>query len=67
MLLNELGSVQSFRQEQVLLFNSTRKRMSVIVQDPSSGQLILYVKGSDATVLPRCSFKGQAEEAIAKS
>jgi len=33
-------------------FNSTRKRMSVIVRDPS-GQIVLMCKGADSVILER--------------
>lgn len=35
----------------VLAFDSTRKRMSVIVKHPLSGEVILYTKGADSAVL----------------
>lgn len=37
----------------VLEFSSERKRMSVIVRD-ESGQIWLYSKGAEASILPRC-------------
>ncbi len=40
--------------EEVLQFSSKRKRMSVIVQD-KDGQYILYCKGADSIVFPRCT------------
>ena len=39
---------------QVLEFDSTRKRMSVIVRDPDS-RVILVTKGAESSVLPRCA------------
>lgn len=36
----------------VLEFNSTRKRMSVIVKDPE-GKIYLYCKGADSAMLDR--------------
>lgn len=35
----------------VLGFDSTRKRMSVIVKHPISKEIILYTKGADSAVL----------------
>ncbi|CAG9822413.1 unnamed protein product [Phaedon cochleariae] len=36
----------------VLPFDSTRKRMSVIVRHPYTKQIILYTKGADSAILP---------------
>ncbi|CAH2005240.1 unnamed protein product [Acanthoscelides obtectus] len=37
----------------VLPFDSTRKRMSIIVRHPHTKQIILYCKGADSTMLPQ--------------
>ncbi|VEN49474.1 unnamed protein product [Callosobruchus maculatus] len=37
----------------VLPFDSTRKRMSIIVRHPNSKQIILYCKGADSSMLPQ--------------
>ncbi|XP_077976421.1 phospholipid-transporting ATPase VD-like isoform X2 [Styela clava] len=34
-----------------LTFDSTRKRMSVVVRDPRTNQYVLYSKGADSTIL----------------
>jgi magnesium-transporting ATPase (P-type) len=36
-------------------FNSNRKRMSVLVRDPSDNKVKLYVKGADSIILSRLS------------
>ncbi|XP_018563796.1 probable phospholipid-transporting ATPase VD isoform X2 [Anoplophora glabripennis] len=36
----------------VLPFDSTRKRMSVIFRNPLTNQIVLYCKGADTTMLP---------------
>ena len=36
-------------------FNSDRKRMSVLVRDPSDNKVKLYVKGADSIILSRLS------------
>ncbi|CAH0560353.1 unnamed protein product [Brassicogethes aeneus] len=47
----------------ILPFDSTRKRMSVIVQHPVTGEIILYCKGADTAVLPRLtSDEGNDEQ-----
>ncbi len=37
----------------VLPFDSVRKRMSVLVRDPASGERKLFCKGADSNMLPR--------------
>jgi phospholipid-transporting ATPase len=39
-------------------FNSTRKRMSVLLQ-PEKGNAVLLCKGADSTIFPRCKTKDQ--------
>lgn len=43
----------------VLMFDSTRKRMSVIVRHPLTSEIILYTKGADSAVLGVLSQKYQ--------
>lgn len=43
----------------VLTFDSTRKRMSVIVRHPLTSEIILYTKGADSAVLSVLSQKYQ--------
>uniref|UniRef100_H2ZKG0 Phospholipid-transporting ATPase n=1 Tax=Ciona savignyi TaxID=51511 RepID=H2ZKG0_CIOSA len=40
-----------------LPFDSTRKRMSVIVRDPRNGQITLYCKGADSAILSALRLK----------
>ena len=40
---------------QVLEFDSSRKRMSVIVEDMQTNEIILFCKGAETTIFPRCS------------
>ncbi|KAI8813710.1 hypothetical protein BJ742DRAFT_672482, partial [Cladochytrium replicatum] len=47
-----LGEIQKFTLLHVLEFNSTRKRMSIILRKPS-GQLFLYCKGADSVIYER--------------
>ncbi len=42
-----------------LHFDTSRKRMSVIVRDPVTDQLVLYCKGADSTVWPCLSEPGK--------
>lgn len=48
------GDTIKYKLLNVLEFNSTRKRMSIIVQDPS-GQKILMCKGADSIIKARLS------------
>ncbi|XP_052133143.1 phospholipid-transporting ATPase IF-like isoform X2 [Frankliniella occidentalis] len=45
------GKVSAYRRLEVLEFTSERKRMSVVVRDPSN-QIWLFCKGAESTVLP---------------
>ena len=47
-----MGQPERYIQLQLLEFNSTRKRMSVIVRNPQ-GQLVLYCKGADSVIYQR--------------
>ncbi|KZS87356.1 phospholipid-translocating P-type ATPase [Sistotremastrum niveocremeum HHB9708] len=47
-----MGQRESYTPLRVLEFNSTRKRMSVIVRNPE-GNLILYTKGADSVIYQR--------------
>ncbi|CAI9731631.1 phospholipid-transporting ATPase VA-like [Octopus vulgaris] len=46
----------------VLPFDSCRKRMSVIVEHPISGEIILYSKGADCSILERLNSTYYATE-----
>lgn len=43
------GKIKKFKLLHVLEFNSTRKRMSVIVKSENN-QIILYTKGADSII-----------------
>ncbi|GAB1522787.1 phopholipid transporting ATPase [Rhizoctonia solani] len=47
-----MGQAERYVPLKVLEFNSTRKRMSVIVRDPQ-GRLVLYCKGADSVIYER--------------
>ena len=47
-----MGQVEKYTLLQLIEFNSTRKRMSVIVRGPQ-GQIVLYTKGADSVVYQR--------------
>lgn len=47
-----LGQLERWIPLRVLEFNSTRKRMSVIVRSPE-GQIVLYCKGADSVIYER--------------
>ncbi|KAJ1305376.1 hypothetical protein OPQ81_000391 [Rhizoctonia solani] len=47
-----MGQAERYIPLKVLEFNSTRKRMSVIVRDPQ-GRLVLYCKGADSVIYER--------------
>lgn len=45
-------------------FDSTRKRMSLIVKEEKSGKILLMTKGADSIVLPRCIIHTKQKEVI---
>ncbi|PCH37130.1 phospholipid-translocating P-type ATPase [Wolfiporia cocos MD-104 SS10] len=47
-----MGQPERYNLLQMIEFNSTRKRMSVIVRNPQ-GQLVLYCKGADSVIYQR--------------
>jgi len=47
-----MGQIERYTLLKVLEFNSTRKRMSVIVRAPD-GRLVLYCKGADSVIYAR--------------
>lgn len=40
---------------EILEFDSTRKRMSVILRDTEDGQIILYCKGAESFIIKKCT------------
>lgn len=55
-----LGQPERYTLLRTLEFNSTRKRMSVIVRNPE-GRLILYTKGADSVVYARLAANEKPE------
>ena len=51
------NKVFSYKLLDVLEFNSTRKRMSVILRDNQTGQIRLYCKGADNIIMKRLNEK----------
>ncbi|XP_075055021.1 phospholipid-transporting ATPase IB isoform X2 [Mixophyes fleayi] len=60
-IIDAMGTEQSFEILNVLEFSSNRKRMSVIVLTPS-GHLRLYCKGADNVIFERLSRESQYME-----
>ena len=50
------GQLLKYKILQSLEFDSTRKRMSIIVEDMQTNEIILFCKGAENSVLPRCSM-----------
>lgn len=57
------GRVRGFELLRVLEFDSTRKRMSVIVRDTSSDEISLYCKGAESSVISKCG-EGNLEQCL---
>nr|DBA32644.1 TPA: hypothetical protein GDO54_000421 [Pyxicephalus adspersus] len=60
-IIDAMGTEQTFEILNVLEFSSNRKRMSVIVRTPS-GHLRLYCKGADNVIFERLSRESQFME-----
>ena len=58
--------VLQFKLLNVCGFNSTRKRMSVIVRDPS-GKIILMCKGADSVIMERLSESSRNGDVLSKT
>ncbi|OBZ89260.1 Phospholipid-transporting ATPase DNF1 [Choanephora cucurbitarum] len=54
-LVDIMGEQRTFHLLHVLEFNSTRKRMSVIMRSPIDNQIILLCKGADSVIYERLS------------
>ena len=57
------GQVLRYALLNTLEFNSTRKRMSVILRDLQTGMLVLFCKGADSIIKARLDLAGNAENA----
>ena len=55
-----LGELERYTLLRTLEFNSTRKRMSVVVRNPE-GRLVLYTKGADSVIYARLATDQNAE------
>ena len=55
-----------FGVERRMEFNSTRKRMSILVSDPRDGHYKLYVKGADQEIHKRLKLSGQDAKIMEK-
>jgi phospholipid-transporting ATPase len=64
MIVNFGGRVHKYRLLNILEFTSSRKRMSVIVED-SQGEFLLFTKGADSIIEAR--LKKEASPHLAKT
>lgn len=53
--INFLSQKKSYEIKQIFEFDSTRKRMSIIVKSDQAGKYLLYCKGADSAVLSKCN------------
>lgn len=61
-VLDEFGYTQKYKLLETFEFDSTRKRMTVIMQT-GNGDIIMYCKGADSIMMPRFN-KTQAEALV---
>jgi P-type E1-E2 ATPase len=59
----ETGKILKYKLLNVCEFDSTRKRMSVIVKDPN-GKIVLMCKGADSVILERMSKSSLSGEVL---
>ena len=59
--MNDSGSLSDlrFQVERRMEFDSTRKRMSILVKDPRDDRYKLYIKGADSEIQKRLKPTGQ--------
>lgn len=55
------GQEEQYELLEVLEFDSTRRRMSVIVRQIKSNQIMLLTKGAESNVLPICTKSSEAQ------
>jgi len=53
-----------FKVFRIIEFNSDRKRMSILVQDPTDGYFKLYCKGADSVIKERINLQKITDEEI---
>ncbi|XP_077188175.1 phospholipid-transporting ATPase IK isoform X2 [Paroedura picta] len=64
--ISELGKERTYKVLALLDFNSTRKRMSILVRDPE-GLIKLYTKGADTVILERLHSDPSSEAYTVKA
>ena len=65
--LQIMGVPVSYSLLEVIEFNSTRKRMSIIVQEPDGGRVIVLCKGADNVIFERLKNKDKEEQVVQES
>lgn len=56
--------VTKFKVIRRMVFNSDRKRMSVLLTDPNDGKIKLYVKGADSIIMARIDKNNLSEKQL---
>lgn len=59
-------SLLKFEVLDVLTFDSTRRRMSIIVRHPHTDQIIMYTKGADSAIMERLGNVFSGEEVLSE-
>ncbi|KAI9768961.1 MAG: hypothetical protein M1840_004557 [Geoglossum simile] len=60
-ILNVMGVEKEYKILNTLEFNSSRKRMSAIIQMPEDGRIVLFCKGADSVIYSRLKRGEQPE------
>jgi phospholipid-translocating ATPase len=58
------GEARNWEILEILEFDSTRKRMSVILREQATSRIVLYCKGAESFVVNKC-IKGDVNQCLA--
>lgn len=60
------GTLLKFDVLDILAFDSTRRRMSIIVRHPETNEIVMYTKGADSGIMGRLqnSFEGRIQRQV---
>lgn len=62
-----LGKETTYKVHATLEFNSDRKRMSIILQDPDDGKIMLFCKGADSMIIERLKKTPESKAEVEKT
>lgn len=57
MIVEEFGVTKTYKLLLKIEFTSERKKMTVVVEDPDTGIIIMFCKGADSAILNHLSMR----------